>query len=603
MDSKSNFKKIIFAVIPCLIILLATVRLCSLYSERKSYHIDEIYSYGYANSYYTPYIYKDSITIRDKDEVENSNIGVWITGEVFKDYLTVGEDERFSFDSVVYNKEYDDSPPLYEILIHFVSSLYPGTFSMTYSFAISLILYVLSCVLVYLIAVKISGEKICGILTLIYYVMSGVSEANFLFLRIYPLYTALVLLSVYTLECYLKRKQNKKGYVTLALLFVISMLGYFTHYYFILFAFFVSLITCIILLFGKKFRDLISFSLVMLSSVLVYYLVYPYGLNHVFSIMSGDDFFESGFRFSYYLQLGMANRHFFKDTVGFYIDTDIYGVMTVVLGFLLIVIIIGMIAFLFRENKTVKKGIDGFKKYGKRFCASLGTFLKKANKLFYVLLFTSIAFIYIVPASSNLVNLSFIDKYFFVPQTLFIICLIYISFSAFKYILANKKTVVKSVTGIALIAIYLFMVINTHMFTDLFRFNFWDSKDIYELTENRDVFLTTYLPRDLTWLSACLYGADDMFIEMTKVSAVEGYEFPELEDGTIVLISRVGFLEQSQEGDSSEMAVNGFRRQVIMITAEEYAEQIKESGDYDMQYLCTYNTFIGAIDAYEIAKK
>jgi len=602
MDSKANIYKKIAAVIPFLIILLAAIRLCTLYSERKSYHIDEIFSYGYANSYYDPYIYKDSITIRDKDEVNYQNIGVWITGDDFKDYITVGENERFCFKSVVYNKEYDDSPPLYEILIHLVSSFYPGQFSLTYSFGISLILYVLSCALVYLTALKISCEKLCAVFTLVYYVMCGLSEANFLFLRIYPLYTALVLLYVYILECYLK-KRTKKGCIYLAFLFVVSMLGYFTHYYFILFAFFVSLFTCIVLLFGRKKRDLISFSLVMLSSVLVYYLIYPYGLKHVFSILSGDDFFESTFRFSYYLQLEIANRHFFKDTVGFYIDTDIYGVMTLVFGTLLVLVIVFMIAFLFRDNAHVKKCIETFKKYGRRFGRSLLVFLKKTDKMFYNLLFTSIAFIYIVPASSSLVYLGFTDKYFFVPQTLFVICLTCISYSAFKYVLSKKKRVVKAVTGMVVIAIYLIMVLNTHTFTDLYRFDFWDSEDIYELTENRDVFLTTYLPRDLTWFSACMYGADDIFIEMTKVAAGGEYSFPDLEDGTIVLISREGFLEQSQGDDSTEIVVNNYRRQVIMITAEEYADMIKNSGDYDMQYIRSFNTFLGPIDAYEVTKK
>ena len=55
----SVFKKIPAAVWLGLIILFAVIRLICLYNARDGHHVDETWSYGFANSYYDPQIYYD----------------------------------------------------------------------------------------------------------------------------------------------------------------------------------------------------------------------------------------------------------------------------------------------------------------------------------------------------------------------------------------------------------------------------------------------------------------------------------------------------------------------------------------------------------------
>ena len=45
-----------------IIVIIAVIRLCILFSLRDGHHVDETWSYGFANSYYNPQIYFDALT-------------------------------------------------------------------------------------------------------------------------------------------------------------------------------------------------------------------------------------------------------------------------------------------------------------------------------------------------------------------------------------------------------------------------------------------------------------------------------------------------------------------------------------------------------------
>ena len=87
----SILNKIHWSVWLGLIILFAVIRLIYLFSLRDGHHVDETWSYGYANSYYMPHVFGGY-----SEETER-NIGEWTTGKAFKNYITVSEDQRFSF--------------------------------------------------------------------------------------------------------------------------------------------------------------------------------------------------------------------------------------------------------------------------------------------------------------------------------------------------------------------------------------------------------------------------------------------------------------------------------------------------------------------------
>ena len=98
-------------------LILALVLVCAvgfMFAARKSgMFIDEIYTYGLANSYYAPYV----TDIKGGDLIDKV-----MTREELTDYLTVGADDRFAAGSVYYNQTRDVHPPLYYWLFNFVSS-------------------------------------------------------------------------------------------------------------------------------------------------------------------------------------------------------------------------------------------------------------------------------------------------------------------------------------------------------------------------------------------------------------------------------------------------------------------------------------------------
>ena len=83
-------------IILSLIILIGMIKLIYLFSLRDGHHVDETWSYGYANSFFMPHVFGGYY------DYEIRNLGEWVKGEEFKDYITVSYDERFRFDSVMY---------------------------------------------------------------------------------------------------------------------------------------------------------------------------------------------------------------------------------------------------------------------------------------------------------------------------------------------------------------------------------------------------------------------------------------------------------------------------------------------------------------------
>ena len=72
-------------------------------TQKKGFYVDELWSYGLANSYYHPHVFWE-------DALEDQ----WQPGEYFKEYIEVEPDQRFRYDSVVYNLK-----PIRRFILHY----------------------------------------------------------------------------------------------------------------------------------------------------------------------------------------------------------------------------------------------------------------------------------------------------------------------------------------------------------------------------------------------------------------------------------------------------------------------------------------------------
>ena len=145
-------------------IILTIVLLCSLMfffiNQKHGFHEDEIFSYGSSNYKYDnvfrwfgyaeagqDILYQQVLTgsVKDriiklktfllepdkftKDEVLAQEIPTWRTKDDALEYLAIQKEDIFNYFSVYYNQAKDVHPPLFYFLVHFISTLFYGSFS------------------------------------------------------------------------------------------------------------------------------------------------------------------------------------------------------------------------------------------------------------------------------------------------------------------------------------------------------------------------------------------------------------------------------------------------------------------------------------------
>lgn len=245
------------------------------FSQKESYDGDEIWSYGLANSYYNPFLHNSGTWDNNKDNRYLQNFNTWITGDTFHNYLTVQENERFTYDSVWYNQSADVHPPFYYALLHTICSFFPDHFSPWFGLFINYIAFIIVMCVLYKITCQ-SGSDIFGLVLCTFYAFSAGAEDTYTFIRMYALATALAVLLFQHIQNYLFKENPKK----LLCLLCITIFSCLTHYYLIVYAFFLTAISEIYLLIKKRWKTFWSLGLTMLIGVLISVLIFPSMIYH-----------------------------------------------------------------------------------------------------------------------------------------------------------------------------------------------------------------------------------------------------------------------------------------------------------------------------------
>lgn len=245
------------------------------FSQKESYDGDEIWSYGLANSYYNPFLHNSGTWDNNKDNRYLQNFNTWITGDTFHNYLTVQENERFAYDSVWYNQSADVHPPFYYALLHTICSFFPDHFSPWFGLFINYIAFIIVMCVLYKIACQ-SGSDIFGLVLCTFYAFSAGAEDTYTFIRMYALATALAVLLFQHIQNYLFKENQKK----LLCLLCITIFSCLTHYYLIVYAFFLTAISEIYLLIKKRWKTFWFLGLTMLIGVLISVLIFPSMIYH-----------------------------------------------------------------------------------------------------------------------------------------------------------------------------------------------------------------------------------------------------------------------------------------------------------------------------------
>ena len=277
-------------IILAVIILLQLVTLVYLFTAKKNiYDCDEYYSYGLSNSYKRPFISPFSY-----EKGLGGELTYHYTGDEFKYYLRTSPDTRFRYDSVYYNQAHDTIPPLYYLILHTICSVRTGHFSWYYAFVINLLCFIPTQIFIYLIGLKVTRSKFLSLLTVAFwgFTLGGIS--CFIFLRMYAMLTMFgAMFTYYSINAQTEKKLSKKTCIMLA---VSAFLGAMTHHNFLIFAFFLTLFSCLFMLIQKSFKKMFIYGLSVLIGTALSFAAFPATVKHMtFKMPWSDklDFFTS----------------------------------------------------------------------------------------------------------------------------------------------------------------------------------------------------------------------------------------------------------------------------------------------------------------------
>lgn len=306
--------------------------------KKEGYHVDEMYSYGLANSEYLPFMHfgesgydvkdwmldygagesisqfvnnmiKDvkiltkagfkvkSTEIYDKYLEAQKNSAdtlttTWVSGKDYEEYLTADKHNKFNYASVYYNQRGDVHPPLYYIILHTVCSVMEGHFTKWAGLGINIACMILALTCIYEMAKRYLGGAETAISITSLYGISSALMSTVVYIRMYAL---LMLITMACIMLHLRMSEKKyeisrKDYIQLG---VIVLLGYLTQYYFILYILALAIVSVIIMLINKKIKPALIYILTMFCAGVAGLIIWPFSIRHVFGGYRGNQAIES----------------------------------------------------------------------------------------------------------------------------------------------------------------------------------------------------------------------------------------------------------------------------------------------------------------------
>lgn len=321
MSEMSRWKKILpelLAVILCLGVLCVGV------SFKEGYHMDELLSFELADARYNPWIVPTQPEGRlakfVREEIQGDSFGetlmnlkstvtdvlknrgsskllsykadvyeepVWITSGQFRDYVTVDGSDAFDYLSVYFNVKDDNHPPVHFMLLHTMSSLFPGTLSPWLGCTINLICVGITLWLLLRLGRKLSDifgmeeqGRLLGILAVLLYGLSTGALASVLLIRMYCLLSCLcvALLSIHV-EKWKEHGFDRRNKGLIA----ITVLGFLTQYFFLFYCLLLAAVTAAGLLCSKRIRELWIYIRSMVVAAVIGLVLFPFAIADVFS--------------------------------------------------------------------------------------------------------------------------------------------------------------------------------------------------------------------------------------------------------------------------------------------------------------------------------
>ena len=269
-------------------IVAVQIAICIHYAKYKTnLFVDEIWTFNLANNYYSPFI---------GSAAEYMNR--WIDSKFWLQVLSVQPGEEFSYGSVFYNQAQDVHPPLYYMIIHTVCSFFPQQFSIWFGVVPNLFFFIGTQIILIKISNKLFEDKWIAILPCVIYGFSWGGINSVIFIRMYMLLTFFAVFSFFIhmllWEYYNNYAKLKAEY--LIILFLITICGFLTQYYYAVFAFFMFLLLSLSFFIKKDYNAFFKYILINVSSLITAIAIFPAFLQQMFSGYRGVEAINNFYR-------------------------------------------------------------------------------------------------------------------------------------------------------------------------------------------------------------------------------------------------------------------------------------------------------------------
>ena len=373
---------------------------------KQGYHSDEIWSYGYANSYYQKDIHID-------EDGNLTHMNEWTDTQVLKDYIEVNKGERFRYDSIYHNQILDLSPPLHSMVLHTICSFFPDRFSRWYSFSINIVSFVIAMIFLFKSATLLKNENFALCCCALYGFSMGARD-TYIYLRMYAMGTAMTMILLYNVIRYLQRYNKEKKIMNrnLAAIWIVSLLSFLTHYHLVAFMGIMTALICLYLLCKKQIKAMFAFGFSMLAVFGISVAVFPSMLQKTSGNIADV---QQYLNYTFEIRMRILTNFISKKVFNIYIDPIKSGLGRIILLCIAfgIIVCIPLIIYL-RHSSFMNRLYSGLKGVIQHPIKFFKKCIGKINRLYAIIFVTIICQMVVVGQTTKLYGMgSLEDRYLF----------------------------------------------------------------------------------------------------------------------------------------------------------------------------------------------
>lgn len=279
---KTGKKQYVVWLALAVVLLVQTVMMVYFGTQKSGYHLDEMLTYELSN-------YPEMYFSRTEGFV-----GSWVDGQFFQDALTVDGLGDLDYSIAYRNQQKDVHPPLYYFIIHTVSALFDGRLSKWAGILPNMLCCLLATVLLYAAANRLMKNRALALITAAVWAWSVGGMSTAVFIRMYALLTCIIMaLVLLHLEAFDNVRQGVLKKTTMAGLFLVTLMGILTQYYFLIICFFLCGSFFLYLCISRRWKLVLQYAVVEVAALCAAVVLFPTMLYHIFGGYRGEEAFSN----------------------------------------------------------------------------------------------------------------------------------------------------------------------------------------------------------------------------------------------------------------------------------------------------------------------